>query len=181
MAGVLVLDSSLRAVDYISPERAITLCLMGKATAIVEYKDRVYRSQYLTIKVPKVISLTICVPLSKKITENVIKSLLFARDDYKCQYCGKHRSELPQGDYLTKDHVIPISKFSGKTRADRLRAADTWDNATTACLKCNNEKDNRTPEEAGMKLLSKPKRPEGVMITILHKIDEEQKEFIQTY
>lgn len=181
MAGVLVLDRTFRAVDYISPERAITLCLLGKATAVVEYEDRVFRSEHLTIHVPKVISLKVYVPLNKQVTDNVIKSLLFARDGYTCQYCNKHKSELPKGVYLTKDHVVPISRFSGATRAERLRKADTWENSTTACLKCNNEKDNKTPEEAGLKLLSKPKRPQGVMITILTKVDEEQKQFIQTY
>lgn len=181
MSGVLVLDNTYRAIDFISPERAITLCLLGKATVVVEYEDRVFRSQHLTIHVPKVISLKIYVPLNKQITNNVIKSILFARDNYTCQYCGRHRTELSKGEYLTKDHVIPISRFPGEFRPERLQKADTWENSTTACLKCNNKKDSRTPEEANMKLLSKPKRPSGVMVTVLSRIDEEQKQYLQTY
>jgi len=181
MSGVLVLDNTYRAIDLISPEKAITLCFKGKATVVVEHEDRVYRSEHLTIHVPKVISLKIYVPLNKQITNNVIKSILFARDEHTCQYCGKHKSELDKGQYLTKDHVIPISRFSGASRSERLKKADTWNNSTTACLKCNNKKDNKTPEEAGMKLLSIPKRPSGVMITVLNRIDEEQKQYIQAY
>ena len=34
-----------------------------------------------------------------------------------------------------------------------------WENIVTACLKCNVRKGGRTPQEAGMKLLTPPKKP----------------------
>jgi 5-methylcytosine-specific restriction endonuclease McrA len=51
------------------------------------------------------------------------------------------------------DHIIPRSRGG----------LDSWENLTTACIKCNNKKGNRTPDEAGMRLLTVPKRPHHVM------------------
>lgn len=70
---------------------------------------------------------------------------IFARDSNRCQYCGKkfHTSEL------SLDHIIPRSQ-QGKT---------SWDNIVCCCIKCNVKKGGRTPEQARMKLLSKPVKP----------------------
>jgi hypothetical protein len=35
----------------------------------------------------------------------------------------------------------------------------TWENIVTACWHCNQRKRNRTPAQAGMKLLRKPFKP----------------------
>lgn len=70
---------------------------------------------------------------------------LFKRDKFRCQYCGVQVSK----DKSTVDHVIPRAQ-GGQT---------TWDNCVLACDPCNAHKADRTPEQAGMKLLSKPKRP----------------------
>jgi 5-methylcytosine-specific restriction endonuclease McrA len=67
------------------------------------------------------------------------------RDHFSCQYCGE---QLPMSD-LNYDHVIPKSR-GGKT---------TWTNISMACYTCNERKGNRTPEEAGMPLLSTPVKP----------------------
>jgi len=67
---------------------------------------------------------------------------ILRRDDYTCTYCGQY------GDTL--DHIQPRSR-GGK---------DSWENLITACLKCNNVKDDRTPQEAGMKLRFQPRVPE---------------------
>lgn len=67
---------------------------------------------------------------------------IFQRDDYRCQYCRKQfgRKEL------TVDHITPKSR-GGST---------SWSNIATACKPCNTRKGNKTPEEAGMKLLQQP-------------------------
>lgn len=36
---------------------------------------------------------------------------------------------------------------------------NSWGNTACACAKCNHRKGNRTPHEAGMKLLWEPKTP----------------------
>jgi hypothetical protein len=57
-------------------------------------------------------------------------------------YCG----EKFHGADLTLDHIIPKS-----------RGGDgSWHNLVCACKKCNHRKADRTPEEAGMKLLRRP-------------------------
>lgn len=70
---------------------------------------------------------------------------LFQRDNFKCGYCGDKFAI----EELTVDHILPRCQ-GGKT---------TWLNTTTACFDCNSEKADRTPEQAGMKLLRKPKKP----------------------
>jgi len=35
----------------------------------------------------------------------------------------------------------------------------SWENIVTSCITCNDSKGNRTPAEAGMKLLRVPKKP----------------------
>jgi 5-methylcytosine-specific restriction endonuclease McrA len=70
---------------------------------------------------------------------------IFARDAGKCQYCGKKF----QTSDLSLDHIKPRSQ-GGKT---------TWENIVTCCINCNVKKGGRTPEQAHMKLLSKPIKP----------------------
>ncbi len=70
---------------------------------------------------------------------------LFARDDHRCQYCGRSKPT----SQLSFDHVMPRSR-GGPTN---------WENVVTACLDCNTKKGGRTPQEARMKLISNPKKP----------------------
>jgi 5-methylcytosine-specific restriction endonuclease McrA len=76
-------------------------------------------------------------------TRALSRKNILMRDRYTCQYC--HRT-MPSGE-LTLDHVIP-----------RSRAGESaWENLVACCNPCNNRKGNRTPEEAGMKLLRLPR------------------------
>jgi 5-methylcytosine-specific restriction endonuclease McrA len=70
---------------------------------------------------------------------------IFSRDTLTCQYCQSrpHRSQL------NLDHVIPRAQ-GGKT---------TWENVVCCCVPCNRRKGGRTPEQAGVKLRSIPRRP----------------------
>jgi hypothetical protein len=70
------------------------------------------------------------------------------RDKNTCQYCGKKFHDSG----LNRDHIIPQSR-DGES---------TWENLVASCFKCNTKKDNRTPKEAGMKLLSKPVKPKFI-------------------
>ena len=70
---------------------------------------------------------------------------LFARDDHRCQYCGK-REPMHR---LSLDHVIPRS-HGGPT---------TWENVVCCCLRCNSRKGGRTPQQARMILLTDPAKP----------------------
>jgi len=67
------------------------------------------------------------------------------RDDYTCQYCGSK----PGTEELTIDHITPRS-HGGET---------TWKNCVVSCIRCNQRKDNRTPQQAHMKLMREPFKP----------------------
>lgn len=74
---------------------------------------------------------------------------IYLRDHHTCQYCGR----LPAKDELTIDHVVPRSR-GGKT---------TWENVVLACMKCNTRKGNKLLADSGMKLLSEPRKPKGLI------------------
>jgi len=76
-------------------------------------------------------------------TRALSRKNILMRDRYMCQYCQR---VLPSGE-MTLDHVIPRSRH-GETE---------WENLVACCHGCNNRKGNRTPEEAGMKLLRLPR------------------------
>jgi len=58
-----------------------------------------------------------------------------------------------------------------------------WENCVTACRVCNQHKDDRTPDEAGMKLLAVPYIPNLAQYLILsnRKILADQMEFLLAY
>lgn len=79
------------------------------------------------------------------------RSGVFKRDKNTCQYCGgQQRAHL-----LTIDHVTP--KAQGGTTS--------WENCVTCCFDCNNKKADRTPRQAGMRLIKKPSIPR---LTVWH-------------
>ena len=72
---------------------------------------------------------------------------LYLRDRCVCQYCGQKFSTKE----LNMDHVVPKSK-GGEV---------SWDNIVLSCVPCNHRKRDRTPKEAGMRLIRQPFRPTG--------------------
>ena len=79
---------------------------------------------------------------------------IYARDRNHCQYCGKKH---PSSE-LSLDHIIPRS-MGGKT---------TWDNIVCACTKCNVKKGGRTPQQARMKLITRPVKPKRNPVIHVH-------------
>ena len=70
---------------------------------------------------------------------------VIARDDNRCQYCGKRLSV----SQLSIDHVVPKSR-GGKS---------SWLNVVAACNPCNTRKGGRMPHEASMRLMKQPTVP----------------------
>ena len=68
------------------------------------------------------------------------------RDDYTCQYSGRKFSKDEAKILGSIDHVVPRSR-GGK---------DAWDNLVFCDKDINLNKSNKTPEEAGLKLLKAP-------------------------
>ena len=54
----------------------------------------------------------------------------------------------------------------------RSRGGQTiWDNVVAACRDCNHRKGGRTPDEANMVLLSKPRQPQYVAFALLGELE----------
>jgi 5-methylcytosine-specific restriction endonuclease McrA len=127
-------------------QKAITMWATGKVE-VVETYDEVIRAVSPRLRMPAVVRLVRGVkyhaPRVRFSRTNVL-----VRDGYRCQYCGEQHLSRD----LTFDHVVPRSK-GGRT---------TWTNIVTACRPCNARKRDRTPAEAGMKLLSIPVHPKAL-------------------
>lgn len=139
--NVLVLNQNYEPIAVCNAKKAVILIYLGKAE-IIEHLDGEIRSVSFSMPFPSVVRLQIYI--YKPYTPVILsRKNILRRDRYTCQYCGKNT--LPQ----TVDHIIP-KNFGGK---------HTWDNLVCACLRCNNRKGNRTPDQAGIKLLKKPLKP----------------------
>ena len=134
---VLVLNNNYMPINICSWRRAIVLLLKERAESL-EQSQHVIHARYV---LPYVIRLFRYVPLPYNDIVMSRKNILL-RDNFRCQYCGKNGN-------LTLDHVIP------KSRGGR----DHWENVVVSCVRCNNRKGDKTPEEAGLRLLSTPYRP----------------------
>jgi 5-methylcytosine-specific restriction endonuclease McrA len=135
-------------------KRAIVLVVSEKAEIVEANLERRFRSEKAEYPYPLVIRLVKFVEIPRRLRRNVTNTILFARDNYRCQYCSKHRDDLGRKERLTRDHVKPISR--GGT--------NTWDNVVAACTKCNARKSNRLPMECGMYPKTTPKEPRYVVM-----------------
>lgn len=134
MRRALVLNATYEPLSIVSARRAICLLIADKAD-LLEADDAVVRSATLTLASPAVIRLRYMVRAPRRRVAAVSRRAVFARDDYRCQYCGSQADSI--------DHVVP------RSRGGR----DVWDNLAAACRPCNSAKRDRTPDEAGMRLI----------------------------
>lgn len=135
----------------ISIERAIVDILQGKAFMIQQQGDAVYRSQHYRFPVPAIVGLTMYhrLPPHYYGKARLDNHALAKRDHWTCQYCGRRKFQLEDHEFMTRDHVFPVSRGG----------EDIWENVVLACISCNNMKRDRTPDEADMPLLSIPVAP----------------------
>jgi 5-methylcytosine-specific restriction endonuclease McrA len=147
----LVLDQAYQPVARVTWQRALTLLFQGKVEVVEEYEDREVRSVTFTMKIPAIVRFIARLRNRRKAVK-FSRENIYLRDKGKCQFCGIGVSRAA----FTYDHLLPRAR-GGKTE---------WTNIVAACLDCNQRKGNRTPQEAGMKLLSKPVRPEKLPDTV---------------
>jgi len=170
--GCLALNASFEPLTLVPARRAIRLVLDRKAE-ILEIDDRRhFRSEHDTFPCPTVIRLRRFIHVPRRFRRQVTNTFLFARDDYACQYCGRHRRELRGRQFLTRDHVFPASR-GGR---------NTWENVVTACSPCNNRKGDRTPEEARMPLRTSPAEPNHVhLVWAVRRVTPQQERWIRMF
>ncbi|MCP4942638.1 MAG: HNH endonuclease [Rubripirellula sp.] len=120
-------------------------CELSQLTCLEKHQGEDYiRAVNFELRVPRIVRLT---RFDRMPVQSVRfnRKNLFARDDHTCQYCGQNQPVHK----LSMDHVVPRS-HGGPT---------TWENIVCCCLRCNSRKGGRTPKEARMKLLSRPRKP----------------------
>jgi len=168
-ASVLVLNRLFMAVRVVRAREAFVL-LWKEIAEVVSVEDETYNtydfsswaqvSEYrrkfqphahewvrtvrFDLAVPRVIRL-LTYDRVPKTRVRLNRRNLFARDGSRCQYCGR---KFKTSD-LSIDHVVPRSR-GGRTE---------WTNVVCACLSCNVQKGGRTPREAHMRLIKKPRQP----------------------
>jgi 5-methylcytosine-specific restriction endonuclease McrA len=150
MAHVLVLNASYEPLNVCTVRRAHVLVFKGKAE-VIEELGKPLRSAAETFVWPHVIRLLSYVRVPKSVQRKISRRALFARDGWRCQYCGADSGKL------TLDHVVPRSR-GGES---------SWENVVTSCAPCNLRKGNRMLEEVGMRLHAPPRAPAPALFVTL--------------
>jgi len=168
----LALNASFEPLTIVPARRAVRLVLDGKAEILEEDSGRYFRSESQVLPAPSVIRLVRYVHVPYRFRRQVTNTFLFARDDYTCQYCGRHKGELRGRQFLTRDHVRPLSRGG----------LNTWDNVVTSCSPCNNRKGGRLPGEAGLRLAHEPVEPNYVhLVWVVRRVTDTQEKYIKMF
>jgi 5-methylcytosine-specific restriction endonuclease McrA len=154
-SAVLFLDAEWRPLRIEPWQRAIADLFNGKIEVVEHSRDRMIQGVTRQYPMPSVVRVLKRFKRDK-IRIKFSRVNIYARDGFVCQYCGLRFVT----EDLSFDHVTPRSR-GGRT---------CWENIVTACIGCNKEKGDKTPEEAKMKLLSKPKKP-GFLPQVMVKLD----------
>jgi 5-methylcytosine-specific restriction endonuclease McrA len=159
-AHVLVLNRHYQPVRITDARRALVMLYVGAVRALdadfrlfdfpswtalaSELDDETVGTVNRRIRIPRIVVLQVYdrVPIGRV---RFSRHNIFARDDHTCQYCDQRLTRKQ----LNLDHVIPRSQ-GGKTN---------WENVVTSCIECNVKKGGKTPQQAGMHLVKKPKKP----------------------
>ncbi|MDT3399225.1 HNH endonuclease [Streptomyces sp. B1866] len=141
MRETLVLNASFEPLAAVSLRRAVVLVLQDKAVVEQAHPALRVRAAAVDLPLPRVIRLCryVRVPFRRRAPWS--RRGVLVRDRHACAYCGRRAT--------TVDHVVPRSRGGG----------DTWLNTVASCAEDNRRKANRTPEEAGMRLLRAPFEP----------------------
>ena len=144
----LVLNAGYEPLAVVSFKRALILVLNQKATVLAGSNELKVHSASGEYQLPSVILLSryVRIPGSRLIP--VSRRGVLRRDGHRCAYCRASANTI--------DHVQPKSR-GGK---------DTWENLVACCLRCNNNKSDKTPAEMGWELKITPKMPTGLIWTV---------------
>src|SRR5213075_730062 len=176
---VLVLNRNWQAIHVRTPQEAFCMMATNVATALdielepgegsraealrpvtwaewitlpIRPQDNAVQTVRGPIRVPTVIVAVNFTKVPKKRPKLCAKTIR-ERDGNRCQYTGK----MLQPEEGSLDHVLPRSR-GGK---------DEWGNLVWSDKAVNARKGNRLPHEAGLKLLSVPRAPKELPVTVL--------------
>src|ERR1700693_243782 len=140
MGRALVLNVTDAPLAVVPPRGPFVMVLKDKAE-VVASNGLVFHSERLVMEAPSIVRLRRFVRLPYRAHAPLTRRAVFARDSWSCQYCGGAAEAL--------DHVVPRSRGG----------LHSWDNVVAACRRCNAKKEDRTPSEAGFRLLRQPFAP----------------------
>ncbi len=174
---VLVLNRNWQAIDVTSPAIAFSQLFSDSVTALdvrgesemipcrweewaklpIRKTDRTIGTPHGMIRVPTVVVLARFdrVPLKRP---KFGRRGIWERDEGRCQYTGR---PLRPGEGNI-DHVVPRSRGG----------ASSWENCVLSDRRVNERKGNRTPQEAGLRLLKEPKAPRPAPVTAFLRNEE---------
>ncbi len=144
----LVLNAGYEPLAVVSFKRALVLVMNDKASVVERIEESPVWGATTVYDRPAVIVLSrfVWVPHARRVP--VTRRGVLRRDGHRCAYCGKSASTI--------DHVTPRSRGG----------QDTWTNLVACCLRCNNVKSDRTPQEMGWRLRFTPAAPRGGAWTV---------------
>ena len=140
-APVLVLNANFEPINVCNTRRAVGLILSGKADLVMNGRGYIQTVKQ-AIPRPSVIRLDQMIH-RPRFQVKLTRREVFRRDNYTCQYCGRHIGDL------TVDHVLP----------KHLGGEHIWTNVVAACPSCNHRKGGRRLDEAHLTLLQPPREP----------------------
>jgi len=140
---VLVLNASWESLNRVSLHRALAYLVGDRAEVVDRVPGRTVQSAGSHWPVPRIVRLVryVRIQVNRRPAQCSRKGVL-RRDGFRCAFCGRTGAD-------TIDHVLPRSRGG---RSD-------WLNLVAACGPCNSRKADRTPQEAGMRLLVVPRVP----------------------
>lgn len=155
----LVLNATSQALAVVPARRAVVLVLKDKAD-IVHSNGVVFHSERIELPAPSVVRLRYFVKVPYRAQAALTRRAVFARDGWTCQYCGKAAENV--------DHVIPKSRGG----------QHSWDNVVAACRRCNSRKENRSPDQVGLKLFREPFVPRDGLRLSLGRLEPEWEAYL---
>ena len=141
-----MLNSSYEPLNVCTVNRAHVLVFKGRAEVVEEYAQPL-RSATDTYPRPHVIRLLTYVHVPRSVKRKISRPVLFARDGWRCGYCGSSTRKL------TLDHIVPRSR-GGES---------VWENVVASCAPCNRRKGDRLLDETEMALRVLPRPPAPVV------------------
>jgi 5-methylcytosine-specific restriction endonuclease McrA len=136
-------EPTARIIDVFDQYRTYTWSEWAELTP--RHDEERIRGVSQDYRIPEVLLLSKYNDLPQQRGARFSRRTIYRRDGNQCQYCGCK----PGTEFLNIDHVIPRAQ-GGLT---------TWENCVLSCFDCNTRKRDRTPAQAGMKLIRKPFKP----------------------
>lgn len=168
----LALNASFEPLTIVPARRAVRLILDGKAEILEKDAGKDFRSERQVIPCPTVIRLVRYIHVPQRFKRQVTNTFLFARDGYSCQYCGRRKSDLKGRQFLTRDHINPLSRGGD----------NSWENVVASCSSCNNRKGDRLPWEVGLRVRNEPREPNYVhLVWVVRKVTQTQAKYIRMF